>query len=94
MQQPDRGRGITPRRGTRAGRSKASSRVEPGQVEKRRESQPGGFDAGELAEARRPESSEDFGGRRDIESADEPQEGHERRHQERDQTEVEPSRPA
>ena len=41
-----------------------------------------------------PEPSEDFAERRDIETADEPEEQHDRRHHARDAADVESGRPA
>lgn len=78
-----------------AGKSKPRSPVEPSEVEKHRKSPPGipGDDAGAPAEARQPEPSEDFGGRRDIETADEAPEQHDRRHHDRGPSDVESGQP-
>jgi hypothetical protein len=90
MKRQERGPGTTPRRGTGAGKSK------PGEVEKHGLSPPGvpGDEAGAPAESRQPESSEDFGGRRDIETADEAPEQHDRRHHDRGRRDVESGQPA
>jgi hypothetical protein len=88
MKQRDRSSETTPRRGT--GRSK------PGEAEKHGNSPPGIPDgeAGAPVESRQPESSEDFGGRRDIETADEAPERHDRRHHDRGRRDVESGQPA
>jgi len=90
MEQRERGPGTTPRRETRAGRSK------PSEVEKHGKNPPAipGDDTGAPAETRQPEPSEDFGRRRDIETADETPEQHDRRHHDRGRTNVESDQPA
>ena len=90
MKQRERGPGTAPRRGTGAGRAK------PGEVEKHGNSPPGipGGEAGVPAESQQSDSSEDFGGRRDIETADEPSGQHDRRHHDRSRSDVEPGQPA
>jgi hypothetical protein len=95
MEQRERGPGTTPHRRTGAGKSKPRGRVEPGEAEEHRKTPPGipGDDTGASAEARQPEPSEDFGGRRDIETADEAPEQHDRRHHDRDPSDVESGQP-
>jgi hypothetical protein len=89
MKQRERDPGATPHRGAGAGRAK------PG-VEKHGNSPPGipGDEAGAPGESQQPESSEDFGGRRDIETADEAPEQHDRHHHDRGRRDVESGQPA
>jgi hypothetical protein len=90
MKERERGPGTAPRRGTGA------SRAKPGEGEKHGKSPPGipGHEAGAPAESQQPESSEDFGGRRDIETADVAPEQHDRFHHDRGRRDVESGRPA
>lgn len=96
MEQRNRKPGTAPRRGARTDKSRPSSPIAPAEVEKRRTespSMPGDATAGP-APARPPEPAESFGDRRDMETADEPAEQHDRRHHDRGRRDVESGQPA
>jgi hypothetical protein len=63
-------------------------------VETRRHDEPAKRWRPEQPRERATERSEDFGGRRDIETADEPAEEHDRRHHGRGGSDVDSSQPA
>jgi hypothetical protein len=96
MEQGNRRPRTAPRRGTRGGKPGPSGPIDPAKVEERRTespSTPGDGTAGP-AQARQPEPTESFGDRRDIETADEPAEQHDRRHHDRGRGDVESGQPA
>jgi hypothetical protein len=72
--------GNGPGHNTETAKRRTSTQIPPADVEPRRRETAGIPQADDAAEVRSPERSEDFGGRRDIETADEPVEEHDRRH--------------
>jgi hypothetical protein len=97
MDRRDKTRQTEPRRSPTPAKAKLGGQIRPPrEVEKPRNGPagiPGWKEEAEPAEVLMPEPSEDFGERRDIETADEPVEQHDRRHHGGGRSDVESSEP-